>query len=105
MPTAVQSFCSNLQLLLAHRAGIRDGDADAIHGARVATRRLRAALPILTGGSARRGEGPDEVIKTAGRALGKARDVDVAIELLDELERRSPEAAPAAATLRARLRS
>jgi CHAD domain-containing protein len=59
------------------------GDVNAIHQARVATRRVRAALPIVTRGSRRR------KLKTSftrlTRALGGVRELDVAILTLDEL--------------------
>jgi CHAD domain-containing protein len=61
----------------------RSGDVAAIHQARVATRRLREALPLTTRGSKRR-----KLKKTASRltrALGSVRELDVALLNLDEL--------------------
>jgi CHAD domain-containing protein len=61
----------------------RNGDVTAIHQARVATRRLRAALPLVTRGSKGR-----KLLKTASRltrALGAVRELDVALLNLDEL--------------------
>jgi CHAD domain-containing protein len=60
-----------------------DGDVDAIHQARVATRRVRAALPIVTRGSRRRKLKKSFTLLT--RALGGVREIDVAILTLDEL--------------------
>lgn len=97
-----QSFSSNLHAVLSLIPAVREGDADAIHDARVATRRLRATLPILSGG--RSSEAWDEAacaLKTAGRALGKARDADVALELLREFETRAPATAATTAAVRA----
>jgi CHAD domain-containing protein len=104
MSTAAQSFSSNLHTVLSLLPSLRDGDVDAIHDARVATRRLRAALPIVA--IDRPSDAWDEATKTlrtAGRSLGKARDVDVALDVLEDLERRAPMTAPAAAAMRARL--
>jgi CHAD domain-containing protein len=61
----------------------RGGDVTAIHQARVATRRLRAALPVVTRGSKSR-----KLRKTASkltRALGAVRELDVALLNLDEI--------------------
>jgi CHAD domain-containing protein len=59
------------------------GDVNAIHQARVATRRVRAALPIVTRGSRRRKLKKSFTRLT--RALGGVRELDVAILTLDEL--------------------
>jgi CHAD domain-containing protein len=59
------------------------GDVNAIHQARVATRRVRAALPIVTRGSRRRKLKRSFTRLT--RALGGVRELDVAILTLDEL--------------------
>ena len=106
MPPVERAFIWNLQAVLSFVPSVRNGDAEAIHDARVATRRLRAIVPILS--AADPSEVWDEthrILKTTGRSLGRARDLDVAIELLDDLERRSPAAAPGAAAMRARLRA
>jgi CHAD domain-containing protein len=61
----------------------QSGDVSAIHQARVATRRLREALPIVASGSKRR-----KLTKTVSRltrALGLVREADVALLTLDEL--------------------
>jgi len=59
------------------------GDVNAIHQARVATRRVRAALPIVTRGCRRRKLKKSFTRLT--RALGGVRELDVAILTLDEL--------------------
>ena len=59
------------------------GDVNAIHQARVATRRVRAALPIVARGSRRRKLKKSFTRLT--RALGGVRELDVAILTLDEL--------------------
>jgi CHAD domain-containing protein len=95
---------SNLDALHSRLPQVRDGDRDAIHDARVATRRLRAAIPLVgVGATTAVVEQATPVLRALGRALGRAREEDEALRLIDEIERRSPGAAPAAATLRARL--
>jgi CHAD domain-containing protein len=61
------------------------GDAASLHQARVATRRLRAALPLVasrpkTGKVARS-------VRRLTRILGPVRELDVALVILEELER------------------
>jgi len=64
--------------------GARRGDADAIHQARVATRRLREVLPLVVRGA----DGRKLRKRTRGltRVLGAVRELDVALMTLDELE-------------------
>ena len=73
--------------------GARAGDVDAIHQARVATRRLREAAALVSsrslGGRLRR------AARRLTRALGPVRELDVALQMLDELQR-AGDAAPAA---------
>ena len=103
--TVVSVIRKNLETLDARLPSIRDGDRDAIHDSRVATRRVRAALPLLgkRRGSEEWSENAAATVKTLGRALGKAREKDAALALLDDIERRSPGTAPAAAVMRVRL--
>ena len=66
---------------------LRDGSSDAIHNGRIATRRMRAVLPLLAGRLT-----PNDLehfrrtLKRLTRRLGRARDLDVQLELLEELE-------------------
>ncbi|MGI4748832.1 MAG: CHAD domain-containing protein [Janthinobacterium lividum] len=67
-----------LEHLDAHRAGAFAGDAEAIHQARVALRRLRSALKLFRrhlNPPAR--DGFNDALRTFGRTLGAARDWDV----------------------------
>ena len=79
---------------------VRDGDADAIHDMRVATRRVREALPLLRTQSDEHTEELRLVFRKVGRALGGARDGDVALGLLDQMEQRRPAVGTAAAAMR-----
>ena len=100
----LSNFLANLDLLRSRLPLVCDGDSDGIHDARVATRRLRAALPLLS--AAGTSDGIEQAlpsVKALGQALGRAREEDEALRLLDEVERRAPGAAGAAATMRARL--
>jgi CHAD domain-containing protein len=79
---------------------VRDGDADAIHDMRVATRRVREALPLLTFQSDEHTEELRRIFRKVGRALGRARDGDVALGLLEQMEQRRPGVATAATAMR-----
>jgi CHAD domain-containing protein len=104
MSRAEQSFAANLQILRSFVPAIREGDPEAIHDARIATRRLRTILPALIRlGSTAAGDHLAEVIRSTNRTLGRARDVDAQLDLLGELERRAPAIAPALAAVRASL--
>ena len=65
-------------------AGARAGDVTGIHQSRVATRRLREALPLVTAGGP--GRKLERTIRRLTRALGPVRELDVALQTLDELE-------------------
>jgi CHAD domain-containing protein len=60
----------------------RAGDVPAIHQARVATRRLREALPLIARGSS--GRKLARTVRRLTRALGPVRELDVALLTLDE---------------------
>lgn len=75
--------------------GVYDGSIDAVHDARVATRRIRellALVPVVPGRDTE--EDVAESYKAIGRALGKVRDIDVQIALIKDLEARAPQTAP-----------
>jgi len=63
----------------------KDGDATSLHQARVATRRLRAALPVV--GSGAKTEKVARSVRHLTRVLGPVRELDVALVILDELSR------------------
>jgi CHAD domain-containing protein len=78
------------ELLIRQRLGAlsrtlpsaRAGDATSVHQARVATRRLREALPLITRGSSLRKH--TRRVRRLTRALGLVRELDVALITLDE---------------------
>ena len=71
------------------------GDAAALHQARVASRRIREALPLV----GRPAPKLMRQVRRITRALGPVRELDVALLLLDELERSG---APRQAVMRLR---
>lgn len=81
--------------------GVHDGDVEAIHAARVATRRIRELLALAPGvaGDAANDEFKD-AFRDVGRALGRVRDIDVQIGLIRDLERHAPHTAPSLVLVR-----
>src|SRR3954464_2740810 len=78
--------------------GARRGDVGAIHQARVATRRLREALPLVAAGKA--GRRLERVARELTGVLGTVRELDVAVEMLDGLPRKNGVPSAAVACLR-----
>jgi CHAD domain-containing protein len=72
-----------LNALTRSLPGAQQGDPQRLHHARVATRRLREALPLVARGS--RGRKLDRTVRRLTRALGPVRELDVALETLDTL--------------------
>ena len=71
--------------------GVRNGDADAIHDARVATRRTRAVLAILDSDHDTNHDALSVEMRRLGRARGEARDLDIVVGLFEEKVRQVPE--------------
>lgn len=63
----------------------REGDVTGIHQARVATRRVREALPLVARGA--KGRKLARTVRRVTRALGPVRELDVALLTLDEMAR------------------
>jgi CHAD domain-containing protein len=86
---------SQTEALLQQLPAVRDADVEGVHAARVATRRLREALPLFSRSY------PDEVkrvrrvVKRAGRRLGRVRELDVMLADLQRHAGRMPMAMPA----------
>lgn len=89
-----------VRALVRTLAAAGQGDPDAIHHARVATRRLREVLPLVESGG--RGRKLRRGVRRLTRALGPVRELDVALETLDALAGEVPR--PAVARLRQVLR-
>ena len=76
----------------------REGDMASLHQARVATRRLREALPLLSSGAKQRKL--ERRVRKLTQALGPVRELDVALQLLDEVAESGDIARPAVTRLR-----
>ena len=74
---------SRLGALTRMLPAARQGDVHGVHQARVATRRLREALPLVTAGHKGRKLGRE--MRRLTRSLGPVRELDVALEMLHEL--------------------
>jgi CHAD domain-containing protein len=80
------------------------GSSHGVHQARVASRRLREAIPVLT--SDVKGARPRKAlgkIRRLTRALGSVRELDVTIQLLDELVGKDTLPRPALEAVRGRV--
>ena len=90
--------------LKRHVPDARDGSAHGVHQARVASRRLREAIPVLASGvpgtKSRKALGK---IRRLTRALGTIRELDVTIDLVDELVRKESLPRPALESVRGRV--
>jgi len=82
--------------------GVVTGDASAVHRARVATRRLREALPVLDG-ERRHVRRLRRDLRALTRALGPVRELDVTLGLVVRLLHDEPTLDTALETIRVRL--
>jgi CHAD domain-containing protein len=100
-PTPAALLDQQAKVLRTQLDGVYDGRVDAVHAARVATRRIRELLSLAT---ELRGSGGSDDLKDAyqdvGRALGRVRDIDVQIGLIRDLERHTPQTAPSLVLVR-----
>ena len=78
----------NISVLRRVWRGVRDGEVESLHQARIATRRVRSALEVLAAG-------PDEIrlCRSLGRLFGRVRELDIAGELVSDYSTRVPGAA------------
>lgn len=86
-PQLLDSFRTRLHHFARELPGVEEGSVEALHHARVATRRLRELLPVLgwehdTARKLRR------QLRKVTRRLGAVRELDVLILLIDEYEQR-----------------
>lgn len=72
-----------LNALTSSLPGAQQGDPLLLHQARVASRRLREALPLVARGA--RGRKLERTVRRLTRALGPIRELDVALETLETL--------------------
>jgi CHAD domain-containing protein len=100
-----RAFVRRVRALERDLPGALEHDIDALHRSRVASRRLRAILPVL--GLERAAARVPEAEKTRKRvrrltrALGSVRELDVALGILDEIQQTHPDMAEVVAAVRA----
>lgn len=90
MVTPSQLVQRHFDDVLTHLKGAFDGDAESVHQARIATRRLREVLPLVDNEHV---EHAAAAVRTAGRQLGRVRELDVVGGLLLSMSDRLPRAA------------
>jgi CHAD domain-containing protein len=78
-----QALSRRLDALADHLSDALGGDVRGIHQARVATRRLRELLPVLVVAGRHKDARLKRPLRRLTRALGPARELDVALGLLD----------------------
>lgn len=92
----------HLVTLLNAMPAAQSGDEVSVHQARVASRRLREALPVLgIRANASAIDRADRRVKRITRALGPVRELDVTLSLLAELEGKGTAPVRAIARVRA----
>jgi CHAD domain-containing protein len=75
---------TQVEALLGQLPAVRDADVEGVHAARVATRRLREALPLFSRSYPADVKRVKKLVKRASRRLGRVRELDV---MLADLER------------------
>ena len=94
-----------VRALLRHLRPTAEGAVEPLHQCRVATRRLRELLPLCDAElAARTASRARKRVRQLGGALGPVRELDVALGLVDELERAGRAQPAAASRLRQRVR-
>lgn len=91
VPRQVLLLERRLAAFRKHLPAALDGDEKAVHHARVATRRLREALPVVGADLPRRRvRKARRRVRRITRALGPVREMDVALGVLDEIAKADP---------------
>ena len=84
--TLLVLLSQRLTTLIDAMPAAQAGDMRSVHQARVATRRLREALPVISASVSKRSLGRvRRQVRRMTRALGPVRELDVALAHLDEL--------------------
>jgi CHAD domain-containing protein len=101
VPRQVLLLERRLAAFRKHLPAALDGDEKAVHQARVATRRLREALPVVGADLPRRRvRKAVRRVRRITRALGPVREMDVALGVLDEIAKADPGCAAGAVLAR-----
>ena len=96
-------FQNQVDVLLSSLPAARDADVESVHLARVATRRIREALPLFMRNCPKDVDRIKYLIKRAGRRLGRVRELDVMEEGLVRRAMRLPSAMHAIGVARRQL--
>jgi len=100
----VRLFERRTRALRRHVSAAIAGTDVGVHQARVASRRLREAVPVLTAGLHHSKSGKAQrKIRRLTQALGTVRELDVTLHLIDELSERSGVPRAALAEVRAQV--
>jgi CHAD domain-containing protein len=102
---AIHVVNEQINELLARLPSVRAGDSESIHQARVATRRLREALPLLSVSHPAEANKLRRLARKVRRRLSRIRELDVICGQLETLEERVPSAITAIARARVALRA
>ena len=99
--TPISILRTHATTLMGTLPRLHDGQVEAVHGARVTSRRIREVLPLTDGWH--RKDVVDDLkngFRRIGRGLGRVRDADARLALLASLETRIPAAVPSLVVLR-----
>ena len=88
LPVTTMLLVRRSRDLQRHLPSAIAGNDTGVHQARVASRRLREAVPVLAGDSKSR-KRAERKIRRVTEALGTVREMDVTVQILDELARGS----------------
>ena len=90
-----RAFARRVRALERELPGALGDNVDALHRSRVASRRLREILPVLgierSETPAPAADGLGQRVRRVTRALGSVRELDVALDILSEVEQEYPE--------------
>jgi CHAD domain-containing protein len=98
-------FERRLRAVRRDLSGVLAGDVEGVHRMRVASRRLREAMPLLATAAAPGKSGASSrrkitrALRRVTRALGGVRELDVALGYLDEIDSSRPDLAGATRTV------
>src|SRR5262245_33743733 len=83
-PSWYDAYCKRLESFTSHLPGVHRGRVEAVHQARVASRRLRELVP-LAGWDSGTAQALGRRLRKVTQDLGPVRELDVLALLLEEL--------------------
>src|SRR6476620_1962023 len=100
-PTLATLLDEQTSVLRTQLNAVYDGNSEAVHDSRVATRRIRELLALVPTVPGRDGDLDVAAgYQKMGRALGMVRDADVQIDLIKGVEAHAPQTAPSLVVIR-----